>query len=583
MNDDIDLDIKNYTSKDLYDLCNLENNASAKEIVERIDFFITKYRDDERLTDFFVQVQYKLLSSESFTMMDNANINEENEISDHDNNNDNNIDDSDDNDNDIDDGDDNDNDIDDGDDDGDDEQELFTTTMDQNEDDEQPELITSTMDDNDDTDKPSYINNQNNSSGGWLTSNFGALKQQDPVRPPNVQFAKRDGGNDAMRQNYLGVQQKFEVPYAQGVLNPNTHNKIISLMNIDSKFRPLPDGKFYIYPQLGCSTNYSINMTEKSHNVMSIKLESYEIPYTWLEIDSKKGNDKFSYTNIATSTVSYVDILQGNPPLEDVKAEVDASGVLELKLNASGYVVLKNVVSDNISINFWGDDLKWPSAGAALTVNKQSSLGWLLGFRQESYDVSNGDHITAEAHSYWSNPDGITSSTVVAYSDWKLRHVNSCLYIVLDDNQRNRSNKGVINITPTDTTLNVPSYFSCDICNNEVGTLPTGGVYNNTSKLTRAQLYSLFVIQENRKKNSKSNIATGANDIDILGKVSLGNKSYGEIYMDDNVSDTYKRNYLGPVNLDKFSVRLIDDHGNLVNLSNADWSFSLQVERLYQY
>ena len=91
------------------------------------------------------------------------------------------------------------------------------------------------------------------------------------------------------------------------------------------------------------------------------------------------------------------------------------------------------------------------------------------------------------------------------------------------------------------------------------------------------------MIQENRKKNSKSNIATGANDIDILGKVSLGNKSYGELYVDDKISDTFTRNYLGPVNLEKFTVRLIDDHGNLVNLANADWSFSLQVERLYQY
>ena len=80
MNDDIDLDIKNYSSDDLYDLCNLEKDASAKDIIERTDLFITKYRDDERLTDFFVQVQYKLLSSESFTMIDNANLNANNEI-----------------------------------------------------------------------------------------------------------------------------------------------------------------------------------------------------------------------------------------------------------------------------------------------------------------------------------------------------------------------------------------------------------------------------------------------------------------------------------------------------------------------
>jgi hypothetical protein len=30
-------------------------------------------------------------------------------------------------------------------------------------------------------------------------------------------------------------------------------------------------------------------------------------------------------------------------------------------------------------------------------------------------------------------------------------------------------------------------------------------------------------------------------------------------------------------------VRLLDDKGNLVNLNDNDWSFSLIVEQLYQY
>ena len=568
MNDDKDLDIQNYSSDDLYDLCNLEKNATAKEILERTDFYIERYEADERLSDFFVKVQHKLLSSESFTIGEKFNNNQEEQ---------------------------------DGSEDEDEEEygsagsaNVSDVSEEYSSDGEsgEKELFVPSIEESNNQEKErndsiekglEYINDQNNTSSGWLSSNFGARGQQDPVRPPNVQFAMRDGGNDAMRQNYLGVQQNFSVPYAQGVLNPNTHNKIISLMNIDSKFRPFPDGKFIGYPQFGCSTNFSINMTEEVHNVMSIKLESYEIPYTWLEIDPSKGNNRFSYTNLTTSAVNCVDISQGNPTLDDINSSLATSNIV-LSLNQSGYVVLKNNAGDDISINFWGDDFQCRRDCTALTINYQSSLGWLLGFRQESYNVlKNGGTITAEAHSYWSNPDGITSSTIAVLSNWTMRHVNSCLYIVLDDNQRNRSNKGVINITPADTTLSVPSYFSCDLCNNPVNTLPDAIAVNRNSGLTRAQLYSLYVINENRKKNSKSNIASGANDIDILGKISLGSKSYGEMYSDDKVSDTYTRNYLGPVNLDKFTVRLIDDHGNLVNLANADWSFSLQVERLYQY
>jgi len=44
-----------------------------------------------------------------------------------------------------------------------------------------------------------------------------------------------------------------------------------------------------------------------------------------------------------------------------------------------------------------------------------------------------------------------------------------------------------------------------------------------------------------------------------------------------------KRNYFGPVNIERMRVRLFDDRGNLVNLNDNDWSFTLLVNQLYQY
>ena len=40
----------------------------------------------------------------------------------------------------------------------------------------------------------------------------------------------------------------------------------------------------------------------------------------------------------------------------------------------------------------------------------------------------------------------------------------------------------------------------------------------------------------------------------------------------------HKRNYSGPTHLERFTVSLNDDKGNLVNLYDNDWSFSLIVE-----
>jgi hypothetical protein len=42
-----------------------------------------------------------------------------------------------------------------------------------------------------------------------------------------------------------------------------------------------------------------------------------------------------------------------------------------------------------------------------------------------------------------------------------------------------------------------------------------------------------------------------------------------------------KREYFGPVNIDRLQVRLYDQFGNIINLNNSDYSFSLEVECLY--
>ena len=43
------------------------------------------------------------------------------------------------------------------------------------------------------------------------------------------------------------------------------------------------------------------------------------------------------------------------------------------------------------------------------------------------------------------------------------------------------------------------------------------------------------------------------------------------------------RVYFGPVDIIRLGIRLVDDKGNTVNLNNADWSFTLLVEQLYQF
>jgi hypothetical protein len=43
------------------------------------------------------------------------------------------------------------------------------------------------------------------------------------------------------------------------------------------------------------------------------------------------------------------------------------------------------------------------------------------------------------------------------------------------------------------------------------------------------------------------------------------------------------RTYFGPVNIERMSVKLLDDKGNILNLNGNDWCVTLVCECLYQY
>ena len=53
---------------------------------------------------------------------------------------------------------------------------------------------------------------------------------------------------------------------------------------------------------------------------------------------------------------------------------------------------------------------------------------------------------------------------------------------------------------------------------------------------------------------------------------------------EDNNTDYFiKKDYFGPVTLERFTFELLDKYGNPLDISGADYSFSLELEKLYKY
>lgn len=74
-------------------------------------------------------------------------------------------------------------------------------------------------------------------------------------------------------------------------------------------------------------------------------------------------------------------------------------------------------------------------------------------------------------------------------------------------------------------------------------------------------------------------------DTHVLAKINIGTGNWG-IQIDDvpDGTDTHSKTriYAGPTNLKKFNIKLLDMFGKPVNLNTMDWSFTLELEKLYQ-
>ena len=63
--------------------------------------------------------------------------------------------------------------------------------------------------------------------------------------------------------------------------------------------------------------------------------------------------------------------------------------------------------------------------------------------------------------------------------------------------------------------------------------------------------------------------------------LNVNNLTSGDLFVKDGPTlSEQQRSYFGPVDIQRITVKLLTDKGNLVNLNGADWSFSFVCEQL---
>ena len=264
--------------------------------------------------------------------------------------------------------------------------------------------------------------------------------------------------------------------------------------------------------------------------------------------------------------------------------------------------VNKTYYSSDFKLVFY-DSVSFVYCNVGVTQNAtwDSTLGWLLGFHSfTEYDLVDFTQITSEylsTENYKNNVfDSKTYKYTYSYNSTTKKIavigdvvLNTNLYnyflVVLDDFIQNHVNSGLITITSLENDVALPSYASrvSYQCDPATGLKTAISATNKlTTELTSKQLYAMNQIIENKRTKSKS-YASGPymKDVFALIPMKLTGMQFGQTYMEfGGTMQNQDRKYYGPVRIQKFAIKLMNDKGQTVDLNGANFSICLICEIL---
>ena len=150
-------------------------------------------------------------------------------------------------------------------------------------------------------------------------------------------FDDKNGDHMTMKQEKLGIVNSYNVPVVQGTLNPTLKNTTTQFMILDSQFRQniAPYSNNTSAPS--SSTDYTLDLSDPLTKVLSLKLYSYQIPYSWYVIDSTNGTACFW---VKISGVIYtIQVPEGNYSAQNLINTI--SGILYTTIpgNSTGSII----------------------------------------------------------------------------------------------------------------------------------------------------------------------------------------------------------------------------------------------------
>ena len=407
---------------------------------------------------------------------------------------------------------------------------------------------------------------------------------------------------------YYLTEQNYDVSFVNTPYSITSTNNVWYPFNIYSKYdlsTNVAAGYADIsgYQPVNDSITQSITLYDNCNNTLTFSTNNPSAPSETITIDISAG----TYTTVPL----YAAInraLSNNP-------RTYGSYIQSFIQNNQEYSYLwininRVYTTQNYILSFY-DPVNFVScyAGATSVQNTtwDSTIGWMLGFRDYTqYFLTPANQTTVRTNSgtstyYLQSSNGsyvitpttssasqLTTSTVVQLTGDTSLSTNLYNYflISLDDFIQNHLNDGLVTITRSQTSIQIPDYAYSTTQSPDPATgqlVATSTRQANSDNVTQNQLYAQNQAIVSQQPTTKE-YSPGPFIKDLFGIIPIKPPSNaGDYYTEfGGTLQNQERLYFGPVNIRKMSIQLLTDRGTVVDLNNSNWSFSFVCEQLYR-
>ena len=332
---------------------------------------------------------------------------------------------------------------------------------------------------------------------------------------------------------------------------------------IDSQFRPdiLTEAeKGPDFNEREFNTDFTLDLSEPLTDVVSIRLSTVNIPTTWYAFDHHLGNTMFTNAADLTNTANIKQITPGNYDISGLTREINKASPTNFDLSYDEHSQKITIgAGDTRSFVYYSENGELDSSSSCVGGQQiNQNLGWNLGFRR--YNDLSGISEVSLLKDIRVQAEAVANTYGPRY-----------FLLELTDFNQTQINSGIVSVADRSSKVMAINKRAIQGTNHE--------------KLTKAQLYTQDALAANNHGDKKivDNRVYGPTSKDVLGMIPLVgiNKLRPEPLVEDFTDINVPRTFSGPVKIDKLRIRLLDDKGNLVNLHDNDWSFTLIVEQLH--